>query len=321
MDFQHKPIMLEQVLKGLNPKPGDVFVDATLGGGGHAQAMLKELLPGGVLVGIDRDSDALKAAGEKLASYGFSFIPARGNFASIKSIINELQIKEINGILFDIGVSSYQLDNPERGFTYQENTVLDMRMDRREDITAKDLVNKLAAKELTQIFRDFGEEKWAKRIAQFIVSFREIKGEISTTGQLVEIIKNAIPARARREGGHPARRTFQALRMAVNRELESISQGLKDAVSLLAPGGRVGVITFHSLEDRLVKRAFRDMEGECLCPPGLPLCACTGKGDLKVITKKPIVPKSEEVEKNPRARSAKLRIAEKREVLKEKAGE
>ncbi len=305
---------------GLRPQCGDIYIDATLGGGGHARAILEEISPGGILIGIDRDGDALDAASQNLVDYGSSFIPVRENFSALNRIVTELKVKAVNGILFDLGLSSYQLDNPARGFTYQENVCLDMRMDLREKVTAGDLINTLSVKELSRIIKNYGEERWAHRIAKFIVLARERKGKIQFTGELVEIIKDAIPARWRRQGGHPARKTFQALRIAVNRELEIISTSLQDAASLLLPGGRLGVISFHSLEDRLVKKTFRQLQGECSCPPGMPYCVCEGKDLFSIITKKPVVPGYNEIKDNPRSRSAKLRIIKKGETppLKER---
>ncbi len=321
MKFQHKSVLMSEVIIGLKPQPGDIYIDCTLGGGGHAWAILNEIMPSGILIGIDKDGDALEAACQNLAEYGSSFIPVRENFSALKKIVADLNINAVNGILFDFGLSSYQLDNPDRGFTYQENVRLDMRMDLREKSTAEDLINTLSIKELAYIIKNYGEERWAHRIAEFIVLTRERKGKIHFTGELVEIIKDAIPARYRRQGGHPARKTFQALRIAVNRELEIIPTVLQDAASLLLPGGKLGAISFHSLEDRLVKKVFRQLQGECFCPPGMPYCVCKGKGCFTIITKKPVVPRDTEIKDNPRARSAKLRIIEKCQVLNEKAGE
>lgn len=321
MDFEHKPVLFKETLEGLNLKAGGLYIDATVGGGGHARAILEGIKPGGVLIGIDQDEEALDAARERLQDFSSSFKPVRSSFVHLKEIARSLDVKAVDGILFDLGVSSYQLDNPERGFTYWEDAPLDMRMDQRQETTAHSLVNNLSERELTRIIRQYGEERWAGRIARFIVAARSSAGQIRTTEQLVAIIKNAIPARARREGGHPARRTFQALRIAVNGELDVICPALQAAVDLLAPGGRLAVITFHSLEDRLVKRAFVRLEGRCSCPPDLPYCVCQEAGPLQIITRKPISPGKSELEMNNRARSAKLRIAEKREVLKERVGE
>jgi 16S rRNA (cytosine1402-N4)-methyltransferase len=321
MDFDHKPVLFQETIEGLNLKAGGLYMDATVGGGGHARAILEGIQPGGVLIGIDQDQDALNAARERLQDFASSFKPIRSSFLHLKEIAEGLNVEAVDGILFDLGVSSYQLDNPDRGFTYWVDAPLDMRMDQRQETTAESLVNTLSERELSRIIRQYGEERWAGRIARFIVDYRVSAGDLRTTEQLVSIIKNAIPARARREGGHPARRTFQALRIAVNRELDVISPALHAAADLLAPGGRLAVITFHSLEDRIVKRTFVQLEGRCSCPPDLPYCVCKEAGPMEIITRKPISPAKKEVDINSRARSAKLRIAEKREVLKERSGE
>ena len=320
VDFEHEPVLLREVIRGLEPGPGGVYVDATVGGGGHALEIIKKIQPGGTLIGMDQDGEALLAAEKNLKEYASAFIPLRSNFYLLEKALRDIDIAPVDGILFDLGVSSYQLDNPERGFSYHGEAPLDMRMDQRERATAKDLVNTLSKQELTDIIKRFGEEKWAQRIAGFIVASREKKGAIKTTSELVDIIKAAIPARARREGPHPARRTFQALRIALNRELDIIPAALTQAAEILRPGGRIAVITFHSLEDRLVKRTFLELQGICKCPPDIPICTCP-VGPIKILTRKPLVPDTNELERNPRARSAKLRIAEKRIVLKERAGE
>ncbi len=323
MEFSHSPVLLKETLAGLKVFPGGTYIDATLGGGGHAGAILQGISPGGTLIGIDRDGEALEAARQNLEGRGFAadFIPVWDNFANLQGIAAGLGFGQVDGILFDLGVSSYQLDNPDRGFTYQQDAPLDMRMDQARGATAADLVNTLPERELARIIKDYGEERWARRIAGFIGARRQAGGRIETTKELVDLIKAAVPARARREGGHPARRTFQALRIAVNEELDIITPALFQAAQLLAPGGRLAVITFHSLEDRLVKKALIRLQGGCTCPPGLPECACSGQGPLRVITRRPVTPAGDEVEKNNRARSAKLRIAEKRQVLKERMGE
>ncbi|HHX76746.1 MAG TPA: 16S rRNA (cytosine(1402)-N(4))-methyltransferase RsmH, partial [Firmicutes bacterium] len=308
MEFSHVPVLLEEALDYLKVSPGGVFVDTTLGGGGHASEILKRLMPGGILVGMDRDRDALEAASRKLKEFGPAFIPVHANFANIAAVLAGLKIKKVNGFLFDLGVSSFQLDNPARGFTYNEDVLLDMRMDTSCELTAAQLVNTLSENELAAIIKNFGEERWSRRIAAKIVNARETEGEIKTTGRLVDIIKEAIPARFRREGGHPARRTFQALRIAVNNELKNIEQGIRQAIPLLTDGGRIVVITFHSLEDRLVKRIFKENQGECQCPPSLPQCVCDFENkNIRVITSKAVTPRAEEVMNNPRARSARLR--------------
>jgi len=318
MEFSHRPVLLKETLAALKLRPGGTYIDATVGGGGHARAILEAIQPGGTLIGIDRDGEALQAARKHLKDFDASFVPVRDNFANLKPVSLSLGLAEVDGILFDLGVSSYQLDNPRRGFTYMHDAPLDMRMDQGEGVSAADLVNSLPERELARIIKSYGEERWARRIARFVASH---SGRIESTGELVDLIKKAIPARARREGGHPARRTFQAIRIAVNQELENIGPALTEGAELLAPGGRLAVITFHSLEDRLVKRALARLQGGCTCPPGMPACGCDGQGIMQVITRKPVLPSPQEVEKNNRARSAKLRIAEKRQVLKERVGE
>ncbi len=318
MEFSHRPVLLKETLAALKLRPGGTYIDATVGGGGHARAILEAIQPGGTLIGIDRDGEALEAARKHLKDFDASFVPVRDNFANLKPVSLSLGLAEVDGILFDLGVSSYQLDNPRRGFTYMHDAPLDMRMDQGEGVSAADLVNSLPERELARIIKSYGEERWARRIARFVASH---SGRIESTGELVDLIKKAIPARARREGGHPARRTFQAIRIAVNQELENIGPALTEGAELLAPGGRLAVITFHSLEDRLVKRALARLQGGCTCPPGMPACGCDGQGIMQVITRKPVLPSPQEVEKNNRARSAKLRIAEKRQVLKERVGE
>ncbi len=318
MEFSHRPVLLKETLAALKLRPGGMYIDATVGGGGHARAILEAIQPGGTLIGIDRDGEALQAARKHLKDFDASFVPVRDNFANLKPVSLSLGLAEVDGILFDLGVSSYQLDNPRRGFTYMHDAPLDMRMDQGEGVSAADLVNSLPERELARIIKSYGEERWARRIARFVASH---SGRIESTGELVDLIKKAIPARARREGGHPARRTFQAIRIAVNQELENIGPALTEGAELLAPGGRLAVITFHSLEDRLVKRALARLQGGCTCPPGMPACGCDGQGIMQVITRKPVLPSPQEVEKNNRARSAKLRIAEKRQVLKERVGE
>lgn len=288
-------------------------MDCTLGGAGHSEAILKNLqgtAPGGMLVALDQDPAALRAAEKRLAPYKDRVILVRSNFMKLADVLDSLGIKAIDGVLFDLGTSSHQLDNPARGFSYQHDAALDMRMDPGQALTAKDLVNNLAEEELTKIIKDFGEERWASRIASFIREERRLR-PIETTGQLVEIIKKAIPAGARRQGPHPAKRTFQALRIAVNRELEILESAVCSAVQALRPGGRICVITFHSLEDRIIKDLYRRLASPCTCPREFPVCACGGRSTLKIISSRPIVPSQEELENNPRARSAKLRVAEK----------
>ncbi len=309
MNFEHKPVLLKETLEYLDLKPGGVYIDGTLGGAGHSSEIIKRIIPKGVLLGIDQDSNAINAAKERLKDYKDNVIVVRDNFRNIKAIALGNGFKEVDGVLLDIGVSSHQLDEDERGFSYMHDGPLDMRMDRDRDYDAAEIVNNASDKELTRILRDYGEEKWAVRIAKFIIEERK-NGRIETTFKLVDIIKRAIPAAARREGGHPAKRTFQALRIAVNDELEVLEQAVKDAVDILKPGGRLVVITFHSLEDRIVKTVFNNMERPCTCPPQLPICMCGKEPLLKVVTRKPVIAGEEELESNTRSKSAKLRAAE-----------
>lgn len=310
MEFKHVSVLLHECIDGLHIKPQGIYVDGTLGGAGHSSHILQHLSPEGLLIGIDQDPAAIANAAEKLRDYPGQFRAVQSNFSQLKSVLEELNIQSIDGALFDLGVSSYQLDTPERGFSYMHDAELDMRMGPDQPTSAKELVNELSEEELTQIIRKYGEDRWAKRIASFIVAERK-KQPITTTGQLVEVIKAAVPAGARREGPHPAKRTFQALRIAVNNELGILEQTMKDAVEVLKPGGRVCVITFHSLEDRIIKDTFKELARPCTCPPAFPVCACGKEPQIKIITNKPIEPSKEEVENNPRARSAKLRIAQK----------
>ena len=309
MEFVHIPVLLNQTIESLNIKPGGVYVDCTLGGAGHSTEIVKRLLPGGTLIGIDQDENAIKAAGEKLAPYKEHIKLVRSNFRNLKNVILEAGFDKVDGILMDIGVSSHQIDEEDRGFSYMHDGPLDMRMDRSAAVTAESLLNTADFQRLKEIIRDYGEEKWADRIAKFICQERE-KYRIETTYQLVEIIKMAIPAAARREGGHPAKRTFQALRIAVNDELNVLETTLYDAVEMLKEGGRLSVITFHSLEDRIVKNIFNKLEKPCTCPPQIPVCVCGKKPQLKVLTKKPLIADEKELEYNSRSKSAKLRAAE-----------
>ena len=307
MEYHHIPVLLHETLELLEPEPGGTYVDGTLGGGGHSEEILKIIHPAGRLIGIDRDPAACKAASERLEAWSESFTPVHGNYVDIKDILAKFNITAVNGVLLDLGVSSHQLDSPERGFSYHEDVRLDMRMDTTQEFSAYELVNQASQEELTRIIWDYGEERWAKRIAAFIVKHRPLE----TTGQLVEVIKKAIPAAARRGGPHPARRTFQALRIAVNQELSLLEQALRNAVDVLKPGGRLCVITFHSLEDRIVKNTFRSLKDPCICPPEAPVCTCGRTPVVKIITRKPVVPSQEELDSNARARSAKLRACEK----------
>lgn len=312
MEFSHKPVLLDECIENLNIRPDGVYIDGTLGGAGHSSEIFRRLGPNGTLVGIDQDTDALEASGKRLAAVGGQavLIMENSNFRNIREVCLKNGINGADGILLDLGVSSYQLDEAERGFSYQKDAPLDMRMNRSGRLDASIIVNEYGEHEIRDIIRDYGEEKWASRIAAFIVKAREEK-EIQSTVQLVDIIKAAIPSAARREGPHPAKRTFQALRIAVNDELGALKRVIEDAVPLLNPGGRICIITFHSLEDRIVKVEFQKRENPCTCPPSFPVCVCGAKKQLKVITRKPIVPSEAEQGDNPRARSSKLRVAEK----------
>ncbi|CCO08717.1 16S rRNA (cytosine(1402)-N(4))-methyltransferase RsmH [Desulforamulus hydrothermalis] len=310
MEFKHISVLLKESIEGLNINPRGIYVDCTLGGAGHSYEILRRLGPEGQLIGIDQDPAAVNHAVVKLQEFAGQFRVVQSNFSCLKKILQEMAVPAVDGVLFDLGVSSYQLDTPERGFSYMHDAELDMRMAPDLPYSARDLVNQLAEEKLADIIRRYGEERWARRIASFICEARK-KQPIATTGELVEIIKAAVPARARREGPHPAKRTFQALRIAVNRELDILSQAVQDAVSVLKPGGRICVITFHSLEDRIVKDTLKALAAPCLCPPSFPVCACGRRPLIKVITGKPIEPSRVEVANNPRARSAKLRVAEK----------
>ena len=309
MEFKHISVLLNECLEGLAIKEDGTYVDCTLGGAGHSSHILKKLSSKGTLIGIDQDNDALKAAKEKLKNYSnVKFV--HNNFYNIDSILTSLDIPNVDGILMDLGVSSYQLDEGERGFSYMKDAPLDMRMDRDRDFSAYDVVNTYSEEDLYRIIRDYGEEKFAKRIANFIVNKRSEKN-IETTLELVEIIKDAIPAKARREGPHPAKRTFQAIRIEVNSELSILNKAIEDGVNKLNSGGRMAIITFHSLEDRIVKNKFRDLAVSCRCPKEFPVCICGEKAKVKVISRKAIEPLKQEVEENPRSRSAKLRVIEK----------
>lgn len=310
MEFHHVPVLLSEVLEALAPKSGGVYVDCTLGGGGHAQAVMEAIGPEGVLIGIDRDPQALKAAVSRLKDAPGTLIPVHSNYTQLEEILKQYGYSQIDGVLFDLGVSSHQLDTKTRGFSYHEDAPLDMRMNPNDPLSAYDVVNKYSERELARIIYEYGEERWARRIAEFIVQARK-RTPIKTTGQLVEVIKQAIPAAARWRGPHPARRTFQALRIEVNRELEGIEPSIRTAVEHLRPGGRVCVISFHSLEDRMVKRVFQELAQGCVCPKELPVCICGRKPQVRVLTRKPTTAGKDELAQNPRARSAKLRAAEK----------
>lgn len=307
MDYIHKSVLLDESIEGLDIKTDGIYVDATLGGGGHTLEILKRATNGKV-IGIDQDDYAIERAKEKLKEFD-NFIPVKNNFSNIKEVLEDLNIEKIDGIIFDLGVSSFQLDIPERGFSYNYDMPLDMRMDKNQTTTARHIVNGYEEHELSRIIWEYGEEKWAARIAKFIVQERE-QEFIETTGQLVSIIKKAIPKQVRQEGSHPAKKTFQAIRIELNRELEILENTMKDAVDCLNVGGRICVITFHSLEDRIIKNAFNDLNKDCICPPEFPKCMCDHRRKLKIITRKPVLPSEEELVENRRAHSAKLRIGE-----------
>lgn len=300
-----------ECISNLNIKEDGIYVDGTIGGGGHSKLICSRLSDQGTLIGIDRDTDALDASRERLKDFICKKHFVKSNYSGIKNVLGELGVHEVDGALLDLGVSSFQLDNPERGFSYMNDAPLDMRMDQSRGFTAYDVVNTYSQKELTKIIKDYGEERWAARVASFIVRARSERA-IESTGQLVEIIKNAIPAAARREGPHPAKRTFQAIRIEVNDELGQLERAVTDFIDVLAPGGRLAIITFHSLEDRIVKEAFNNRADPCTCPPELPVCVCGKVADVIKITRKPVVPGDEEKESNPRSRSAKLRVLEKK---------
>ncbi len=312
MVFEHRSVLLQETVDLVFTVPDGVYVDCTLGGGGHSELLLQRINLQGRLICLDQDEKAVENAIRKFSGDTRVSIFQR-NFAELEKVLRENQLLPVNGIMFDLGVSSPQLDEAERGFSYKHDAPLDMRMDRRGKLTAENLVNTWSMGDLTQIIRDYGEEKWASRIAKFITEAR-IHEPISTTGQMVEIIKNAIPAGARREGPHPAKRTFQALRIAVNRELEVLEKALGQSLSCLADGGRIAVITFHSLEDRIVKKTFQSWMGKCTCPPAFPVCKCGAKSLIRLVNRKPLIPSREEEENNPRSRSAKLRVVEKLQV-------
>lgn len=308
MEFNHYSVMLEETIENLNIKPDGIYVDGTLGGGGHAFHVCKNL-KNGHFYGIDQDDAAITAASERLAVYGDMVTVIRDNYCNAKAALKELGVEKVDGFVLDLGVSSYQLDTEERGFSYRFDADLDMRMDRRQTLTAKDIVNQYSEMDLFRIIRDYGEDNFAKNIAKHIVKARQIK-EIQTTGELNEIIKAAIPAKMR-QNGHPSKKTFQAIRIECNRELEVLREALDDLIELLNPGGRLCIITFHSLEDRIVKTAFKNKENPCTCPPEFPVCVCGKRPEGRVISKKPILPSEEELEANSRSKSAKLRVFEK----------
>ncbi len=311
MEFKHKSVLLDETIESLNIKPNGIYVDGTLGGGGHSYEIAKRLTDGGRLIGIDQDEDAIRAAKEKLSEFADRVTIVRDNYCNMPKVLDELGISKVDGILLDIGVSSYQLDEAERGFTYKQDAPLDMRMDQRQEMTAKDIVNGYSEEDLYRIIRDYGEDKFAKNIAKHIVQARQIK-PVETTFELDEIIKAAIPMKFRATGGHPAKKTFQAIRIELNRELEVLDESIDAMTDLLNDNGRLCIITFHSLEDRIVKTRFRKNENPCTCPPDFPVCVCGKKPKGKVITRKPIVPDEEELEENKRAKSSKLRVFERK---------
>ena len=310
MEFNHTSVLLNETIEGLKIKPDGIYVDGTLGGGGHSFEIAKRLNDNGRLIGIDQDEAAILAAGERLKDFGDKVIIVRSNYRNALSVLHDLGIEKIDGMMLDLGVSSYQLDTQERGFSYRYDAPLDMRMDLRQTLTAKDIVNGYSETELFHIIRDYGEDRFAKNIAKHIVMARA-KKPIETTGELNEIIRAAIPAKMRAEGGHPSKRTYQAIRIECNKELEVLKESLEELIGILNPGGRLCIITFHSLEDRIVKTAFKKAENPCTCPPSFPVCVCGKKSQGTVITGKPVLPCEEEMESNPRSKSAKLRIFEK----------
>ncbi len=307
--FEHKSVLLNETIEGLNIKENGIYVDGTLGGAGHSSQIAKRLGKDGRLIGIDQDAAAIEAATQVLAPYSDKVTIVRNNYCNMVNILKEMGIKGVDGILLDLGVSSYQLDTPDRGFSYREDAPLDMRMDQRKQLTAKDIVNEYSEFDLYRIIRDYGEDKFAKNIARHIVAQRE-KKPIETTFELNEIIKASIPAKVRMKGGHPSKKTFQAIRIELNKELEVLSDSLNDMIDFLNPGGRMCVITFHSLEDRIVKTIMKNNENPCTCPPSFPVCVCGKKSKGRVITRKPIVPSQAELDENSRSKSSKLRIFE-----------
>ena len=311
MEFRHKSVLLEETIEGLNVKPDGIYVDGTLGGAGHAVEVCSRLSAKGRFIGIDQDQDAIIAASERLAAYEDRVTIIRSNYCYMVNELRNLGIHQVDGILLDLGVSPYQLDNEERGFTYRVDAPLDMRMDQRQTRTAADIINGYEEKELYRIIRDYGEDKFAKNIAKHIVAARQ-EQPIQTTGELTEIIRRAIPMKIQAAGGHPAKRTFQAVRIELNRELDVLRESLDGMIGMLGDGGRICIITFHSLEDRIVKTIFRKNENPCTCPPDFPVCVCGRKSMGKVITRKPILPGAAELEDNSRSKSAKLRIFERR---------
>ena len=309
MEFRHKSVLLEESIDALCIKPDGIYVDGTLGGGGHSYEICKRLSEKGRLIGIDQDAAAIEAATWRLREYKDRVMIIRSNYCDMRRELGKIGITSVDGVILDLGVSSYQLDTADRGFTYREDAPLDMRMDQRQTLTAKDIVNEYSEMELYRIIRDYGEEKFAKNIAKHIVNARKEK-KLETTGELIHVIKAAIPMKVRAVGGHPAKKTFQAIRIELNRELEVLDNSLEDMIDMLNDRGRICVITFHSLEDRIVKEKFRHCENPCTCPKEFPVCVCGKKSRGRVITRKPIVPSEKELEENKRAKSSKLRVFE-----------
>lgn len=310
MDFNHESVLLKECIENLNIKSDGIYIDGTLGGAGHSKYILNQLDDDGLLIGIDQDKDALKEANRVLSEFDKPFELVHSNFQNIPYILDDLGIDKIDGLLLDLGVSSYQIDTAHRGFSYMRDGSLDMRMNQNQSVSAKTVVNEYSYEQLIKIFFDYGEEKFSKRIASHIIEKRKEK-TIETTLELVDIIKEAIPNRALHNDSHPAKRIFQAIRIEVNNELGIIEKTIKNVVKRMNKGGRIVIITFHSLEDRIVKHTFKELNIDCICPPGMPICTCDKKREVKIITKKPIYPTKEELESNSRSRSAKLRVAEK----------
>ena len=312
MEFKHVPVLLQETIKSLNVKENGIYIDGTIGGGGHSFEIAKLLRPekGAKLIGLDQDEDAIESSKNKLAPYQSLLTVVRSNYSNIKAVLDELNVEFADGILLDLGVSSHQLDEAERGFSYMDDAPLDMRMDRRNTLSAYEVVNGYSEHDLFRIIRDYGEDRFAQNIAKNIVKKRE-EGPIKTTFELRDIISASIPMKVKKTGGHPAKRTFQAVRIEVNHELDVLEDTLDTMIDILAPGGRLCIITFHSLEDRIVKNIFKRNENPCTCPPDFPVCVCGKKSKGRVITRKPILPTPEEMETNPRSKSAKLRVFEK----------
>ena len=307
MEFVHKPVLLEEVIDGLAIKPDGIYADGTLGGAGQGSRICEKLNAQGRYIGLDQDADAVRTSSERLSRFGGKALVIRSNYADMPQVLKESGIEKADGILLDLGVSSFQLDTAERGFSYRADAPLDMRMDNRQELSAMEVVNQYPESRLFHIIKDYGEDKFAKNIAKHIVAERS-KTPILTTKRLAEVVSQAIPMKFRKQGGHPAKRTFQAVRIEVNHELDVLSNSLEDMIDILKPDGRLCIITFHSLEDRIVKQAFRKAENPCICPPGFPVCVCGNVPKGKVVNRKPVLPSEEEMEQNPRSKSAKLRI-------------